>query len=40
MKTEQIKVQYLPTAEMPADLLTKPLGVEKVQRGRKMLGLV
>ena len=40
VKTEQIEIQYLPTAEMPADLLTKPLGVEKVQRGRKMLGLV
>ena len=34
-----IKVQHIRTAQMPADLLTKPLGRLKVQEMRHMLGL-
>ena len=40
VKKGLITVKYLPTDEMPADVLTKPLSVEKVKRGRQMLGLV
>lgn len=31
---------HLPTTEMVADLLTKPIACEKVERFRKMMGLV
>jgi hypothetical protein len=36
----QITVKYCPTAEMPADLLTKALGKAKVSAGREMLGIL
>jgi hypothetical protein len=32
-------VSYLPTGEMPADALIKPLSRQKVVEGRKMMGL-
>ena len=35
----QIQVKHLRTAQMPADLLTKPLGRIKVLEMREMLGL-
>ena len=34
-----ISVSYCPTADMPADMLTKSLSRDKVQLGRKLLGL-
>jgi hypothetical protein len=34
-----ISPQFIPTAEMPADLLTKPLPRVKVEICRKMMGL-
>ena len=34
-----IKTKHLRTAEMPADLLTKPLGRLKVQELRHLIGL-
>jgi hypothetical protein len=35
-----IKVTYLPTADMPADMLTKSLERIKVERGRALLGVL
>ena len=35
-----ISISYIPTTEMPADCLTKPLTKDKVIYGRKLLGLV
>jgi hypothetical protein len=34
-----INLKFIPTAEMPADLLTKPLPRVKVESCRKMMGL-
>jgi hypothetical protein len=34
-----ITLSYLPTDKMPADALTKPLSKQKVEDGRKMMGL-
>jgi hypothetical protein len=34
-----LAVHYVPTADMAADILTKPLACVKVQRGRKLLGI-
>ena len=34
-----ISISYIPTADMPADLLTKPLSKFKVEHLRKMIGL-
>lgn len=36
----EIRVVHCPTAQMPADLLTKPLGRLKVENCLKLLGLV
>jgi hypothetical protein len=36
----EIMPYHLPTSEMAADLLTKPLAREKVERFRRMMGLV
>jgi hypothetical protein len=35
----QISLKFIPTAEMPADLLTKPLTRAKVEVCRDMMGL-
>jgi hypothetical protein len=35
----QISLKFIPTAEMPADLLTKPLTRAKVEVCRNMMGL-
>lgn len=38
--SDKICVEYVPTSEMIADVLTKPLGKLKHQEGVRMLGLV
>jgi hypothetical protein len=40
IKNNQIKVEYLPTEDMIADALTKPLGSVKVVHFNKLLGLI
>jgi hypothetical protein len=39
VESDAISISYIPTAEMPADLLTKPLSKVKVEQFRKMIGL-
>lgn len=39
VETGAISILYIPTAEMPVDLLTKPLPKVKVEQFRKMIGL-
>jgi hypothetical protein len=34
-----LAVHYVPTADMAADILTKPLARVEVQRGRELLGI-
>jgi hypothetical protein len=38
--TEQLQVQYLPTSDMPADILTKALPRVLVEQHRQSLGLI
>lgn len=40
IKSGKINISYIPTADMLADVLTKPLGKTKHQQAVKMLGLV
>jgi hypothetical protein len=39
VESGQITPQYIPTAEMPADILTKDLPSHKVELCRKLMGL-
>jgi hypothetical protein len=39
VKSKAISITYVPTADMPADILTKPLGRLKVAAARTLLGL-
>jgi transposase InsO family protein len=40
VEDDDIAITYIPTAEMPADILTKPLTRDKVINGRKLLGMI
>lgn len=40
IKTRKINISYVPTAEILADVLTKPLGKTEHQQALKILGLV
>ena len=36
---KDVSIQYIPTAEMAADILTKPLATNAFERGRQLLGM-
>ena len=36
---KDVSIQYIPTAEMAADILTKPLATRAFERGRQLLGM-
>ena len=41
VKKQRVKIEYLPTQEMVADIMTKPLGFDLHQRATlKMMGYV
>ena len=39
VEDKEVDIQYIPTAEMAADILTKPLNASAFERGRQLLGM-